>query len=93
MSVFLTCTGIYIPVHKRQQSANRDLPQQQQNEIGSSSSSSSRTKSPTTLLTFPCMNHRRNAPPYSNPVGTETTAIRTLKRREREVGKWERISM
>jgi hypothetical protein len=39
------------------------------------------------------MNHRRNAPPYSNPAGTETTAIRTLKRREGEVGKWERIRM
>jgi hypothetical protein len=35
MSTFLTCTGVYFPVHKRQQSAKRDLPQQQQqqNEI------------------------------------------------------------
>jgi hypothetical protein len=39
------------------------------------------------------MNHRRNAPPYLISVGTETTAIRTLKRREGEIVRWERIRM
>jgi hypothetical protein len=43
MSAFLTCTGVYFPVNRRQQSANRDLPQQQQqllqNEIAHRSTS------------------------------------------------------
>ena len=47
--------------------------------------SSKRTKSRAALLALPCMNHRRNAPPYSNP------AIRVLNRKEGEVGRRERI--
>lgn len=77
MSAFLTYACVYFSVNKRQQSASRDLPQQQ----------------PTAVLAFPCTNHGRNAPPYSNPVGTETTSIRTLKRRDDEVGRWEHIRM